>query len=83
MGDIGPERRRIEVLPTTEPVLPPPARPAPRPTPVPAPVTEPVKEPARARPGRLAAKREQGAASGTVRVALGDSGLLVPTHKGC
>jgi len=22
MGDIGPERRRIEVLPTTEPVLP-------------------------------------------------------------
>ena len=26
MGDIGPERRRIEVLPTTEPVLPAPAR---------------------------------------------------------
>ncbi len=47
MGDIGPERRRIEVLPTTEPVLPAPARPAPRRTPVPAPVTEPVKEPAR------------------------------------
>ncbi len=43
MGDIGPERRRIEVLPRTEPVLP--ARPAPRPTP--APVREPVKEPAR------------------------------------
>ncbi len=47
MGDFGPERRRIEVLPTTEPVLPAPARPAPRRTPVPAPVTEPVKEPAR------------------------------------
>ena len=27
MGDIGPERRRIEVPPTTEPVLPAPARP--------------------------------------------------------
>ncbi len=47
MGDIGPERRRIEVLPTTEPVLPAPAGPAPPRTPAPAPVTEPVKEPAR------------------------------------
>lgn len=49
MGDIGPTRRRIEVLPTTEPVLParPAPRPAPTPAPTPAPVREPVKEPAR------------------------------------
>lgn len=42
MGDIGPVRRRIEVLPVTEPVLP--ARPEPAPQPLPAPAREPVPE---------------------------------------
>ena len=43
MADIGEPLRRIEVLPTTAPVLPPTEAPAPTPTPAPS-------EPARGRP---------------------------------
>jgi len=46
MGDIGPMRRRIEVLPMTKPVLPAPATPTrtPAPTPIIEPLSVPVKE---------------------------------------
>ncbi|MFD4356739.1 hypothetical protein ACFWPX_29605 [Nocardia sp. NPDC058518] len=45
MGDIGPIRRRIEVIPTTKPVLPVPAEPA-APNPVREPAPAPRREPA-------------------------------------
>ncbi len=44
MGDIGPMRRRIEVLPMTKPVLPAPATPTRTPAPIIEPLSVPVKE---------------------------------------
>ncbi|MGW6728710.1 hypothetical protein ACWF9G_22660 [Nocardia sp. NPDC055029] len=46
MGDIGPIRRRIEVVPETRPVLPVPTEP-PAPAPAPAPVRRGEPAPAR------------------------------------